>query len=913
MAGTPNDIALERIREAKATGSSVLDLSGLGLESVPAGLGSLTSLTELNLNDNQLSLVPAELGSLTSLRGLRLASNQLSSVPAELGSLTSLTALDLSKNQLRSVPAELGSLTSLTALDLSKNQLRSVPAELGSLTSLTTLDLSKNQLCSVPAELASLTSLLELRLYFNQLSSLPAALGSLASLRALYLFNNELSSVPAELGSLTSLKVLDLSGNKLSSIPAELGSLTSLKTLDLVGNPQLGLSPQILRSSPRAILDAYFGSLGKDSRPLNEVKLIVVGRGAAGKTSLVRALRGEPFEPEEERTSGIALSDWEMECKKSPVTAHVWDFAGQVITHSLHQFFFSVRSVYILALTGRENSEREDAEYWLRLIRAFGTDADGNGPPVIVALNKWDVDGCQPKLDRGAIQERYPFIRGFAETDCKTERGIEKLRKALAKEVDGLPYVREKFNGTWDSVRRSLEPTPGSKSYMTFDQFRKRCAEHGVTDEDEQDSLAEVLHNLGIALNYRSFGEDVGSGRHARLREATVLRPHWLTDNVYKIVRKAEAESGILDSEGVKKVLYQRVRKPEMREYLMRLMELFEIAYAAPGVQGRWVVPQALADVQPKGVELFAKEPDATRLRYSYQALPEGLVARAIVRLHDLIEKKKQWASGAIFEREGARALLRTEPQDRQVMLTVTGPEDARRQLAGLCRDEMRSIHAEIPGLDPTEEAQEEGEWVRTSTLEFDEKEGRNTGIATKSRGTIPIDPRRVNNKFSVEAARTDAFWKPRVFICYSKENIDQRKKLEQRLKILRNDGKLAEHWHDRMIDPGDRWDKAIKSGLDESDIFIVLTTDALLATDYVTEIEIPRAIELEGEGKLVIVSVILQDGLWSTSELASRQVLPEKGKALNEWNPRSAGWKSISAGISRVADSLIEARKNKH
>jgi internalin A len=59
------------------------------------------------------------------------------------------------------------------------------------------------------------------------------------------------------------------------------------------------------------------------------------------------------FNDDEESTSCIALSDWVMEdCKKGPVTAHVWDFAGQVMTHALHQFFFSVRCVYVLVLTG---------------------------------------------------------------------------------------------------------------------------------------------------------------------------------------------------------------------------------------------------------------------------------------------------------------------------------------------------------------------------------------------------------------------------------------------------------------------------------------------------------------------------------------------------------------------------------
>src|SRR6185503_10145721 len=98
-------------------------------------------------------------------------------------------------------------------------------------------------------------------------------------------------------------------------------------------------------------------------------------------------------------------------------------------------------------------------------------------------------------------------------------------------------------------------------------------------------------------------------------------------------------------------------------------------------------------------------------------------------RLHEFIAEEKgrklQWASGAVLERNGARALLRTEPQDRVVMLTVTGPETERRALAGLGRSEMRAIHAEIEGLDPVEETQYEGAWVLTRTLEFDEEKER--------------------------------------------------------------------------------------------------------------------------------------------------------------------------------------------
>ncbi len=646
----------------------------------------------------------------------------------------------------------------------------------------------------------------------------------LTALRELNLSGNQLVSVPPELGQLTALEELCLHSNQLSTLPPQLKKLRNLMGLFLHDNPALNLSPAVLGPDPRkasnnalasaqAILDFYFSRQTQATRPLNEVKMILVGRGAAGKTSTVRALMGEEFREREESTPGIALCDWKMDgCQGEPVTAHVWDFAGQVITHALHQFFFSVRSVYVVVLTGRENSEREDAEYWLRLIKAFGTDAEGNGPPVLVALNKWELPGCRPRLDRAALKERYPFIRGFVELDCKSGRGVDELRGALCREVEAMAWVREPFAVSWDDVRRALAGEDGreKRAHLPYAEYRRLCVDRGVVDERHQDSLAEILHNLGAALNYRN---------DPRLREATVLQPEWLTNHVYQLMRRAEAQEGLLKQADLPEVLKDEPDET-MRAYLVQLMERFEIAYpsTALGTSGPqkpegarpldgargdrpldgardlrpldgardlrpldgardlrlWLVPQALPDNQPAEAAALAGTADATRLRYSYPALPEGLVARAIVRLHELIEEadghRQQWASGAILARDGARALLRKEPQDRVVMVTVTGPAEARQALAGLCQAVMRDIHKDIPGLDPLEETLVEGEWIKTKTLERDEKLGRQTGINTEERGTVMIDPEATNNAFTKKPARQEEVWKPSVFISYSKK-----------------------------------------------------------------------------------------------------------------------------------------------
>ena len=105
---------------------TALDLPGNNLSgTLPAALGSLTSLTMLDLSDNRLSGTIPDLRALNQLQNLYLGDNQLSgTIPDWLSSLTSLTTLNLRDNRLTgAIPEELGNLNLLNLLYLDDNQL----------------------------------------------------------------------------------------------------------------------------------------------------------------------------------------------------------------------------------------------------------------------------------------------------------------------------------------------------------------------------------------------------------------------------------------------------------------------------------------------------------------------------------------------------------------------------------------------------------------------------------------------------------------------------------------------------------------------------------------------------------------------------------------------------------------------
>src|SRR5207302_1957496 len=83
--------------------------------------------------------------------------------------------------------------------------------------------------------------------------------------------------------------------------------------------------PKLLRDiqwlqEPSAALKAgpSAGALSKlfdlFKRPLNEGKLILVGRGEVGKTSLVRRLVENQFNEGESKTQGIRITNWLLPC-----------------------------------------------------------------------------------------------------------------------------------------------------------------------------------------------------------------------------------------------------------------------------------------------------------------------------------------------------------------------------------------------------------------------------------------------------------------------------------------------------------------------------------------------------------------------------------------------------------------------
>lgn len=755
------------------------------------------------------------------------------------------------------------------------------------------------------------------------LTELPESITQLSELTILYLHDNQLTTLPEFISKLSQLVVLYLEDNQLTTLPKALRKLTRLSALYLHGNEALGLPAEVLgptwnaaagRPNTTAILDYYFRARGREKRPLNETKLILVGRGAVGKTSIVNQLLYGRFE-NVKKTEGIQITNWPLTVgeKRDSVRLNVWDFGGQEIMHATHQFFLTERTLYLLVLSGREGVEDADADYWLKLIQSFGGDS-----PVVVVLNK--IKEYPFDVNRNALLRKYPFIREFVKTDCDDATGIAELRGIVERETDRLEHLRDAFPASWFSIKEKLAGM--EKNYLSFGEYREVCAQLGEEDPEAQESLAFYLHSLGIALNYRD---------DTRLKDTHVLNPHWVTSGIYKILNanRLEKQKGEISLNDLSSILDAKEYPSSMHGFLLDLMKKFELCFGLEGKEGVYLIPELLDKQQPNKAGEFDPA-KCLNFHYHYPVLPEGLLPRFVVRTHVLSDDTPRWRTGVILNLEDNLALIRADAQERRVFINVKGPVATRRRLLSLVRANFDHIHDSIKNLKPDEVVPLPGRpnasvkyedllaWESSGAKKFPmvvdgsvvelsvqqllngvEAEGERAG-ATVSRAGSPYEAMRgllVGRKGVERAAR--------IFVSYSHKDERMLHELKTHLSPLRR-LRLIETWDDREIEAGDDWRERIHDNLERADVIILLVSATFIDSDYCFEKEFGRALERHKRGEARVVPVIVHDANWTAiPQLKGLQAIPKNGRPVSKWPNRHTAWRDVSVRVQAMLEAM--------
>jgi hypothetical protein len=670
--------AKRKISEALQSGATDFDLSGKW--DAP--------------DEDKLAELPETIGGLTQLKSLNLSNNKLTTLPESLGQLTQLTELNLSSNQLIALPDSLGQLMQLRALFVNINELKALPNSLQQLTKLETLYIQVNSFDQeAPDIISSLKSIKILKLGKNTPKTpfwtLPERLKSLSELSSLTIKYTDLKSLPAWINRFVKITELDFEDNQITDIPPSLVQLEHLKTLNLDHNP---LNPALQSAYDAcekgsyegyAPLWAYLRSLEQNAEPLYEAKLVLVGEGNVGKTTLLKALKGTTEgapRQGEPTTHGVEIDRHALRLAHPDkdgveIQLNAWDFGGQDVYRVTHQFFFSQRSLYLLVWEPRNNVQQGRVDEWLDMIRL----RVGEEARVIIISTHCKSGGHLARIDKSDFQRLYvDMIVGFHEVDSLVPdetsgdmTGIAELKKLIAAAAAKLPQMGMGFNLAWKAARDELLDQP--KPRMAYSAFCQTCAAHGLSEIDT-DTLAHLMHDLGYIVHYAD---------DENLRDDVVLKPEWLTKAIgFVLENRATAErEGLLPDDLLYQVWHEHgfAGEPrytsELYPFFLRLMEKYDVCYRLLDGKAS-LVTQHVPQVRPT-LPWLPEDDTPENLRRiamicAMEEDPPGLVPWMIVRTHDYAvdqnSHRLHWQKG-MFLRHGAHGEAMLEKRDREFHL----------------------------------------------------------------------------------------------------------------------------------------------------------------------------------------------------------------------------------------------------
>lgn len=595
---------------------------------------------------------------------------------------------DLHGLKLDNWPEELFNLDYIEQLYISQNNLKTIPKDILKLKNLRYLNISNNRLSEIPEYFINMPKLSKLFLSDNCFSTFPTVLLKSKQLKAISLGNNNISALPTDFIKNNCLNYLCLENNKISEIPRIFIEKTNLDEIILDRNPLVSPPIEIAFKGLPSIKN-YFESLDefKDIYKIFEAKLLIVGEGSVGKTCLMNKLINSKSKISDETistTEGIEINQWYIKTKYAEnFRINFWDFGGQEIYHSTHQFFLTKRSLYLFVWTARNDDNITSFDYWLNVIKLLSDNA-----PVIIVLNK--IDERIKMIDELDIQTKFPNVKIFHKVSAKTGEGISELIKIIKSEIEKLPHIGETVPKVWIDIRHHLEES--NKESITKNEYLDICRKFSLSEEKAL-FLSQYFHDLGVFLHFQD--NDI-------LESIIFLKPEWATNAVYKV----------LDNKDIQKK-YGKFTRKDLREIwkdydennylqLIELMRKFELCFILN--RGIYLAPALFSEKKPTDA-LKWNNSNNLLFEYHYDFMPSGIITRFIVRTSDLIENNIFWKNGVIINRkevfkshgyqasliQETKAIIEAKPFERKIKIKIEG--DNKIFLLGIIRREFDEIH----------------------------------------------------------------------------------------------------------------------------------------------------------------------------------------------------------------------------
>ncbi|WP_292733885.1 COR domain-containing protein [Nostoc sp. JL31] len=263
-------------------------------------------------------------------------------------------------------------------------------------------------------------------------------------------------------------------------------------------------------------------------------------------------------------------------------------------------------------------------------------------------------------------------------------------------QVGKLKEVYDLLPLSWFEVKQQLESMP--QDFISYNRYIGICHENKIPEEQNQEQLIDLLHRLGLVLNFRD---------HPILRDTNVLKPNWVTEGIYALLSDENLKTqtkGIFTPADLTRILNPERYPTKRHGYLIGLMKEFELCFALECQPPQFLIPGLLPKDEPDETEL---DDETLEFQYHYKVLPESIISRFIVNTHEKIHQQIYWRSGIMLQYQENNeiyniARIKADPEDKKIFITISERKETRRLFLGILRDVFQKIHKSLPNLEIT-------------------------------------------------------------------------------------------------------------------------------------------------------------------------------------------------------------------
>ncbi len=745
------------------------------------------------------------------------------------------------------------------------------------------------------------------------------------NLEELYLSNNELKTVKFLEKSFT-LKTIDLHRNHITKLNPLINLLKNTEvdisdskwlknTINIENNPLKEPNYETIHTGKEAVL-RYFESEWK-TVVNKELKLVLVGNSEVGKTTLVKYLDGEKdLDKIHEATHWMIEKDISSKEIINKIgekcNIRIFDFGGQDYYHDTHHIFFTKNTIYFLLWEDKTNNlksrkilqqvngkqkeiETQDypVEYWLESIKHFIKEKSNI---VINSTISYEYDSCvlaiQNKVPTAenirhlnnlflTDERNYPFIYDFINIDILNgRRNLKHFDFLLSEIIGNMKIVGSDILEYQHTIRYKLNDY-NEKKVLNFTEFLTYCNQNLSKNisEDEAKDLCSYLKQLGLIFYLPDFSK-------------IYLDKKWVFKSIYKILDGLFDLCGEFDKKYISMQLGLDI-DDELITGLILLMEELKIIFHHPTLQDKYIAPLYLPNEPLEGVGLFLLENRIPYRRFEYN----GFIHKTFILdffnrygQKTIGDEKKfyYWKNGLIIKDDKTEQILHikfkkgknNEEEKRNACIDIYKLNDVDKENIFVSEviNYIKEINNNFFKLDINnkniiiEDYYEE--MVTLNNVDFVSLKLLNENAEKKK---FIFNARKIERKniaqekfkkdinlVDYKQFLTNKNIMKKIFISYSKDDLDLVMSFINSLQSLVIDGIINQPWFCTYLQPGDEVHNKIREKMAEADIVCFMCSNNFFKTKYIVEYELkPTLLKYNDDKKQIILPIIIDRCRW--------------------------------------------------